>query len=130
MDFPLFPIGYLPTNGIKTYDWFLLQNPKEAHARIITIQTHTKQQGELLEAEAEARARAREDAQRVDAQERDAYPQLVRCSVYDLGNTQLGSDDGVGGIRIQPPHSSGVWDHSSLKEDPEHTRDVTYLRMV
>ena len=93
----------------------------------MTIQTYVKQQGELLEAEAEARARAREDALRVDAKVRDTYTQLVRRSVYDLGNTQLGSDDSVGGIRIQPPRSSGVWDHSSPKEDLKHRRDVTLL---
>ena len=112
---------------MKTHDCFLPQNPKEAHARIMTIQTYVKQQGELLAAEAEARARTREDALRVDAKVRDTYTQLVRRSVYDLGNTQLGSDDSMGGIRIQPPRSSGVWDHSSPKEDLKHRRDVTLL---
>lgn len=92
----------------------------------MTIQSYVKQQGQLLEAEAEARARAREDAQRVDAKVRDTYTQLVRRSVYDLG-TQFGSDDGMGGIRIQPPRSSGVWDHGSPKEDLRHRRDVTLL---
>lgn len=92
----------------------------------MTIQTYVKQQGELLEAEAEARAKAREEAQRMDAKVRDTYTQLVRRSVYDLG-TQFGSDDGLGGIRIQPPRSSGVWEHSSAKEDLRHRRDVTLL---
>jgi hypothetical protein len=92
----------------------------------MTIQTYVKQQGELLEAEAEARTKAREEAQRMDAKVRDTYTQLVRRSVYDLG-TQFGSDDGLGGIRIQPPRSSGVWDHSSAKEDLRHRRDVTLL---
>jgi hypothetical protein len=113
--------------GRKTHDWFLSQNPKEAHARIMTIQSYVKQQGQLLEAEAEVRAKARQDAQRMDAKVRDTYSQLVRRSVYDLGTTQLGSDDGMGGIRIQPPRSSGVWDHGSPKEDLKHKRDVTLL---
>ena len=112
---------------MKTYDWFPPQNPKGAHARIMTIQTYIKQQGELLEAEAEACARAREDAQWIDAKVRDTYTQLVRRSMYDLGDTQLGSNHAVGRIRIQPPHSSGVWDHSSPKEDLKCTRDVTLL---
>ena len=93
----------------------------------MTIQAYIKQQGELLEAETEARAKAREDAQRMDARVRDTYTQLVRRSVYDLGNVQLGSDDSMGGIRIQPPRSSGVWDHGSPKEDLRHRRDVTLL---
>src|SRR5258706_13126238 len=93
----------------------------------MTIQSYIKQQGQLLGAEVEARARAREDAQRIDAKVRDTYTQLVRRSVYDLG-TQFGSDDGMGGIRIQPPpRSSGVWDHSSPKDDLRHRRDVTLL---
>lgn len=94
----------------------------------MTIQSYVKQQGELLQAEAEMRAKAREDAQRMDARVRDTYTQLVRRSVYDLGTTQLGSDDGMSGIRIQPPsRSSGVWDHGSPKEDLRHRRDVTLL---
>ena len=125
--FPRFRGDFLSTNGMKTHDWFLPQNPKEAHARIMTIQTYIKQQGNLLEAEAAARAKAREDAQRMDARVRDTYTQLVRRSVYDLGNAQFDSDDGIGGIRIQPPRSSGVWDHGSPKEDLRHRRDVTLL---
>ena len=93
----------------------------------MTIQSYVKQQGELLHAEAEMRAKAREDAQRMEARVRDTYTQLVRRSVYDLGTTQLGSDDSMSGIRIQPPRSSGVWDHSSPKEDLKHRRDVTLL---
>jgi hypothetical protein len=93
----------------------------------MTIHSYVKQQGELLEVEAEARAKAREDAQRLDAKVRDTYTQLVRRSVYDLGTAQIGSDDGMGGIRIQPPRSSGVWDHSAPKEDLRHKRDVTLL---
>jgi hypothetical protein len=74
----------------------------------MTIQAYVKQQGGLLEAEAEARTKAREDAQRMDAKVRDTYTQLVRRSVYDLGTTQYGSDDGMGGIRIQPPSKRRV----------------------
>ena len=111
----------------KTYDWSHPQNPKEAHARIMTIQTYVKQQGELLEAEAAARSKAREESQRMDAKVRDTYTQLVRRSVYDLGTTQLGVEDSMGGIRILPPRSSGVWDNGSPKEDLKHKRDVTLL---
>jgi len=93
----------------------------------MTIQSYVKQQGELLEAEAEARAKAWEESQRMDAKVRDTYTQLVRRSVYDLGSTQFGSDDSMGGIRIQPPRSSGVWDQGSPKEDLRHRRDVTLL---
>ena len=94
----------------------------------MTIQSYVKQQGELLQAEAEMGAKAREDRQRMDARVRDTYTQLVRRSVYDLGTTQLGSDDGASGIRIQPPpRSSGVWDYSTPKEDLKHRRDVTLL---
>ena len=99
--FSALPVDYLSTNGMKTYDWSHLQNPKEVHAWIMTIQTYVKQQGELLEAKAKARARTWEDAQRVDAKVRDTYTQLIHRSVYDLGNAQLSSDDGVR-IRIQP----------------------------
>lgn len=100
------------------------QNPKEAHARIITIDSYVKQQRKLLAEEAEARAKSQQEAQRVDAIVQDTVNQ-IRHSAYDVRTAGVPNDDIAAGIRVQTPRSSMY--EGGRKEDNKPQRDITLL---
>lgn len=103
--------------------WLTL-NPKEAHARLMTIDAYVKQQAALLVEEAEARAKAQQDAQRFDARVRDNYPQ-TRHSTYEPSSTGIASEDSASGARIPPPRSSMYEALPAGQKD--HKRDTIIL---
>lgn len=93
------------------------QNPKESHARLMTIDSYVRQQATLLVIEAEARAKAQQEAQRVDARLSDAY----RQSVY--------GEDGASSSSMRMAPRSSVYSVSPTtpKDEYSHTRDMTLL---
>jgi hypothetical protein len=91
------------------------QNPKESHARLMTIDSYIRQQATLLVYEAEARAKAQQEARQVDAR--------IRQSTHDSI-----LDDSKSGARITPTRSSVYSGSPTLPgDDYGHQRDVTML---
>ncbi|PVF99414.1 hypothetical protein CPB86DRAFT_825101 [Serendipita vermifera] len=100
--------------------WLTL-NPKEAHARLMTIDAYIKQQAELLAQEAEARAK--QEALQVEARSQG------RQSVYDGGSVDLQSEGSGSGVRMQGGPRSSVYSMPvpGPREDYYHRRDSTFL---
>lgn len=104
--------------------WLTL-NPKESHARLMTIDSYVRQQAALLVIEAEARAKAQQEAQRVDARLSDTYSQ-IRQSVYGDDAAAAASIRG-GAPRSSVYSVSPVSPKDEYGQGQQHQRDMTLL---